>query len=263
VIVKTFSLNTDTSKPEKTRRLETRLWLHSPRGWDGYTYLWNEEQTDATLLGEDSFVREFEIQTPDGAKKQEWYFPSRSDCHACHTHNAGFVLGLNTRQTNRPDSFTKSASVAPSGNQLDRFSQMGMFAKHTPPAEGLEAFPDWERAIERKPGGDDSKETLERLSRAYLDVNCALCHSPGGFGTAQGSKADLNFHRSMEQAFPPPPKGAAGVKRFLVKGSPERSEMIEHMEARKRKEQMPPLATNIPDKQAIEVISRWIEKLAE
>ncbi|MDB5385126.1 MAG: hypothetical protein JWM11_772, partial [Planctomycetaceae bacterium] len=39
VIVKTFSLETDKSDPSKRRRIETRLWLQSSRGWEGYTYL--------------------------------------------------------------------------------------------------------------------------------------------------------------------------------------------------------------------------------
>lgn len=245
VIVKTFSLPTDTQDLAKRRRLETRLWIHSPRGWDGVTYMWNEEQSEANLLADWPLTREFEIQTPEGPKKQDWYFPSRSDCHACHTEKASFVLGLNTRQLNRNDTFAHGES-----SQIDRFARLGLFAKNSLPNErAWEAYPDWE----------DSKASLEDRARAYLDVNCALCHKPGAFGMAGGSQADLDYHRSFREAFPE--VSAPNGKPWVVKGLPEKSRLIQRMQARHSKEQMPPLATNIPDTQAIELISRWIQSL--
>jgi hypothetical protein len=80
VLVKTFLLNTDLDKPEEMRRLETRLLVHNPRGWEGYTYVWNEEQDEANLLADWPLTRTFDIKTANGPVKREWYFPSRSDC---------------------------------------------------------------------------------------------------------------------------------------------------------------------------------------
>ncbi|MDB5341386.1 MAG: yliI, partial [Planctomycetaceae bacterium] len=136
VIVKTFSLQTDKTDPEKRQRIETRLWLNSPRGWEGYTYLWNPEQTEATLLGDWPFRKDYPIQTAEGIVKQEWYFPSRSDCQACHSHNIGFVLGWNTRNLNR---------LGGHENQIDRFKSLDLF-KNPPdgPTNKLEAYPRWE-----------------------------------------------------------------------------------------------------------------------
>jgi len=247
VVVKTFFLHTDSDDPEKKRRLETRLWLQSSRGWEGYTYLWNDEQTEANLLADWPFSKEYEIKTPQGPVKQEWYFPSRSDCQACHTHNAGFVLGLNTRQLNREESFGDTKE-----NQLERFHRLKLFTQRLArPVAELEAFPDW----------DDKQASLEKRARAYLDVNCALCHSPGGFGTAGGSIANLDFHQSFEHAFAAPPKSAPDAKRWIMPGHPEDSQLIQRMKSRHPKDQMPPLATNRPDVEALEVLGRWIQEM--
>ncbi|MCH2580814.1 MAG: hypothetical protein MK133_06405, partial [Planctomycetes bacterium] len=162
VMVKTFSFG-------EGRRLETRLLVHSDRGWDGYTYLWNEERTEAQLL--DSAVRRSYKTGKD--ETQEWYYPSRSDCNSCHTKTAGFVLGLNTRQLHRDHHSGKEDA-----NQLAVLSKLGVFDSKIGKPADHPAYPDWDAK-----GGDAAA-----LARAYLDVNCSVCHAPGGTGVA---KADL------------------------------------------------------------------------
>ena len=60
VIVKTFSLELEAGNPDSRHRVETRLLHHEALGgteevgdqyWKGYSYVWNEDQTDATLVG--------------------------------------------------------------------------------------------------------------------------------------------------------------------------------------------------------------------
>jgi len=245
VIVKTFFLHTDTANPEKMRRLETRLWLQNPRGWEGYTYLWNDEQTEANLLADWPLQKEYQIKTPHGPVKREWYFPSRSDCQACHTHNVGFVLGLNTRQLNRLENVADAKE-----NQIEKFKRLKLFTQpFLKSAAKLESYPDW----------DNKLASLESRARAYLDVNCALCHSPGGFGTAGGSKANLDFHNSFEKAFAVPPQSAPDAKRWITPGHPEDSQLIQRMKSRNPKDQMPPLATQQPDREALDVLELWIK----
>src|SRR5690606_38104290 len=103
VLVKTFSIETKEGDPSSRRRLETRLMTlqSGPEGreqWAGYTYIWNEQQTDAELLGKESRTETYAVQTASGEQRKEWYYPSRTDCMICHNEKAGFVLGLNTRQ---------------------------------------------------------------------------------------------------------------------------------------------------------------------
>ena len=54
---------------------------HDDGDWGGYSYEWNDAQTDATLLPSS--------KTKDLGDGQSWYFPSRTDCLRCHTHGGG------------------------------------------------------------------------------------------------------------------------------------------------------------------------------
>ena len=53
--------------------------------------------SDAELLAE-GLTEEIDL----GDRKLTWTYPRRKDCLTCHTANAGFVLGVNTRQLNHP-----------------------------------------------------------------------------------------------------------------------------------------------------------------
>src|SRR5688572_7183436 len=94
----------DRSSPASRRRIETRYLVKQQNEWVGYSYRWNEAQTDATLVEAAGRTEEFTIRdpaAPGGSRKQSWYYPSRADCMVCHSRAASYVLGLNTIQMNR------------------------------------------------------------------------------------------------------------------------------------------------------------------
>ena len=178
--------------------------------------------------------------TPNGPETRKWYFPSRSDCIACHTHSVGFALGWNTRQLNR--------SYLHGENQLTAFERLGLFNDALPAKPvALEKYPDWEK----KTG------PVATLARAYLDANCAMCHSPGGPGNAQGSRAQLDFHRTLAEAV----GGEKTNPPWVTAGQPAHSRALQRMSSREPKEQMPPLATHRVDEEAIALLKRWIKEL--
>ncbi|HEY7428943.1 MAG TPA: PQQ-dependent sugar dehydrogenase, partial [Gemmataceae bacterium] len=117
VVVKTFALEMEKGNPKSRKRLETRI-LHfqqldgseevGDQYWRGYTYVWNDEQTDAVLLDAAGLDRVYTIQdkdAPDGKRRQTWHFPSRAECTLCHTMPAKFVLGVNTLQLNKDQDY--------------------------------------------------------------------------------------------------------------------------------------------------------------
>jgi len=253
VAVKTFSLATakgvEDGASKSTQRLETRLLVHSPRGWDGYTYLWNDEQTEATLL-DSSLTKRYRVHTPTGVIDQEWYFPSRSDCKACHTQIRKVLLGLNTRQLNRINDYGDKRE-----NQIAALDRLGVFTeKLTKKPETMVSFPDW---------GSPAAST-ESLARAYLDVNCAICHAPGGTGLSvsdmrfQVPLADTQLIGRKTGRLSIGPPGAEVVD----PGSPERSELLLRVR-RRGAGQMPTLASNLIDHEAVKILSRWIEDMKE
>lgn len=252
VLVKTFHLETTRGDPATRQRLETRLLVNSPYGWEGYTYLWNEEQTDA-FLSDVARTESFEIETDAGTTTQHWYFPGRSDCKACHTAAGGFALSPNTRQLNRDHDYGDGPV-----NQLAALESLGIFSEPLPAdVSELEAYPDWTQ--------ESAASENERLVRAYLDVNCAFCHAPGGPGNAP---IDLRYHTPIAQmglvGFTPRGTRTSSAREpasFLVSpGRPRDSELLLRMELR-GPGQMPVLASAVPDADALKRIADWIAQL--
>jgi glucose/arabinose dehydrogenase/mono/diheme cytochrome c family protein len=104
VLVKTFSLNLLEGDASSRRRIETRLLTKQNGQWQGYSYLWNDEQTDADLVPAAGIDRIYEIRDLDklgGPRKQTWHYPSRAECMVCHSRAANWVLGLTEMQMNK------------------------------------------------------------------------------------------------------------------------------------------------------------------
>lgn len=265
VLVKTFWMHHDRVRMEQPRRLETRLMVHAPEGWAGYTYVYDEEGKDAILLG-DGMVRPIEVETAEGKVSQPYYFPSRDDCMTCHTKAEGFVLGLNTRQMNRTLRCGEEAA-----NQVELWSKLGAFKE--PPKQDvkqLDAFPDWgfgnwDRSG-RHPSGSAPKSPpkgeKEVLARAWLEVNCVSCHQPNGI--AAGNR-DFRFQTPLEKLNvvdqqPGQKRRLPSSWRLVKPGHPEKSDLFWRISLRGER-QMPPLATRLSDEDAIQIMKEWIERL--
>jgi len=77
VLVKTFLLDLEEKNPASRRRLETRLLTKQWGQWAGYTYRWNDEQTEAFLVEGGGRDETFTIRTAAGeTRKQAWHYPA-------------------------------------------------------------------------------------------------------------------------------------------------------------------------------------------
>jgi glucose/arabinose dehydrogenase len=104
VLVQTLSLEHEVGNPASRQRLETRLLTRPNNQWVGYSYRWDENQSDAVLVPKNGGQSEFEIQdrrAPNGIRRQVWHYPSRAECLACHSRAVNFVLGLTELQMNK------------------------------------------------------------------------------------------------------------------------------------------------------------------
>lgn len=91
------------------RRVETRLLVQQAQDdWVGYSYAWNENGTDADLV-----LGGRAAPLPGG---KSWYFPSMTDCNACHTPAAGYTLGIEARQLD--DAAKQKLGVASSASRF-------------------------------------------------------------------------------------------------------------------------------------------------
>ncbi|WP_081614418.1 PQQ-dependent sugar dehydrogenase [Novipirellula maiorica] len=238
-----------TNKDQPIRRLETRLWVHGKNGWDGYTYVWNEEQSDASLI-ELPEPRPLEVHTEQGSDQRLWHFLTNEQCNVCHSKANGFVLGLNTLQMNR---------IEPDGvsNQIDRLERLGVFRNPLPlPPSTLPSFADW----------GSRSGSIKEMARAYLAVNCAVCHVRDRLGITQ---IDLRFTTPLAETKlvgirprRPKSKRSAARESLIEPGHPEDSELLRRIEA-EDEDRMPPLGRSMSDSEAAEVISAWIRGMRD
>jgi len=261
VAVKTFALDMEKGNPKSRKRLETRILHFQQLGgseevgdqyWRGYTYLWNDEQTDAILLDATGLDRVYTIKdkaAPGGQRKQTWHFPSRAECTLCHTMPAKFVLGVNTLQLNKDHDYG-GGRIA---NQLRTFEHLGLFAAPLPaPPEKLPRLVNYE----------DAKLDINLRARSYLHANCSHCHMKWGGGNAEFQLLATLPLKDTGAAGTRTAHGDFGLKdpRVIARGEPERS-MILHRMKLNGLGRMPHVASSVVDDDAVRLVHDWIKQL--
>jgi uncharacterized repeat protein (TIGR03806 family) len=263
VVVKTFFLDLEPGNPKSRRRLETRLLHFEKFGgteeygdqyWRGYTYVWNDEQTDAMLLDSAGQDRTFTIKdakAPGGQRQQVYHFPSRAECTLCHTMPAKYTLGVNTLQMNKDHDYG-NGRVA---NQLRTLEHIGLFTAPLPDApEKLPHLVNYE----------DERQDLNLRARSYLHSNCAHCHMKWGGGNAEFlllATLDLKDTGTINTK---PGQGTFDLPdpRILAPGDPDRS-MILHRMSKVGLGRMPHVASSVVDEKAVGMIREWIKRMGK
>jgi hypothetical protein len=270
--------------------IETRFLTKQGREWVGYSYRWNDEQTDATLVDKDGADDVFRVRAADGSiREQRWRFPSRTECMVCHSRAANFVLGLSTLQLNRAHDYGDAKL-----NQLELFERLGVLEvnwqseqhdalraelrkKHASEDEanaalveitatrGQRAAPlstllfQPASAYDKLPDPYHSPQPVAARARSYLHANCSQCHVEAGGGNAQ---MDLEFTTALDKMRVinvPPVHHQFNLPdaRLIAPGAPERSVLLHRMSHR-GEGKMPQLATNVVDAEAVELLRQWI-----
>ncbi len=231
VLVKHFRLG--------ARLAETRLFMRHPDGgWAGYTYQWNDAQTDATRVHGGLVTN---------IAGQDWIFPSEGECLFCHNAAAGFSLGLETAQLNGRYNYPQTGRTR---NQIVTLNSI--HALSPPIAGGVPAYAD----------PFDPAVPLEARARSYLHTNCSLCHRPGGPTPAF---MDLRHDTPLAATGAcdvAPTLGDLGIAdaRIIAPGEAGRSELLSRL-SRRDFYGMPPVASLQPDLEGVNLIRDWIESL--
>lgn len=298
VLVKSFALEMEEGNPRSRKWIETRFMTRQEGEWVGYSYVWNDDQTDATLVEAKGLDRDFSVrvrrsaQYPDGVRKQTWRYPSRAECMTCHSRAANFVLGLTTLQMNREHDYGRVRD-----NQLRVLEHLGALRTDYPGeareqvrargrAKGLSEakleewvakqtsssgqrqasasalLPQDPEKYPRLADPYNRKVDLDLRARSYLHSNCSSCHVEAGGGNAQ---MELEFTTPAERmrllnAKPVHHTFELPDARLVAPGSPERSVLLHRVSNRERGH-MPPLATSRVDEPAARMLADWIRSL--
>jgi len=228
-LIKTFAFGEGAER----RLIETRVLLHRAGGWEALPYRWNDEQTEAVLAlagGRTPAV------TPEG-ETISYRIPNKNQCKECH--------GL-------------EGAVVPIGPKTRNMDAGWLDAVMGAVPEGADSMPLWE---------DRAQAPVEAAARAYLDVNCAHCHRPGG--AASNSGLDLRWEQRDPQAFGvfkrpvAAGRGSGGHEFGVVPGDPEASILVHRMDSTEPGIAMPDLGKATVDREGLGVVARWIEGMAK
>ncbi|WP_086608418.1 SO2930 family diheme c-type cytochrome [Erythrobacter donghaensis] len=231
-IIKTFAFG----EGDARRLIETRVLLHRADGWVALPYRWNAEQTDASLALAGGRV---DLVTPAG-EAISYAIPNKNQCKSCHGKDEQVI------------------PIGPKARNLSAewFAQMveSRAIDRVPDSAGI--LPDW---------STHASGPAAPLARAYLDVNCAHCHQPGG--GASNSGLDLRWEQSDAHAigiFKRPVaagRGAGGHEFSIVPGQPDTSILLYRMDSAEPGVAMPELGKASVDKDGVAVVRRWIAEM--
>jgi uncharacterized repeat protein (TIGR03806 family) len=253
VLVKTFSYPADARWPERGRRLvETRLMVHDEVGWTGAAYVWNEEQTDATLKIAGAEVPVDWVDAEGYCRSIKYLVPDMNQCKNCHRDTTGAVapIGIKSRHLNRPYDYADGAE-----NQLRHWAGLGKL-KGAPDPAAVAALPRW----------DDATLAIADRALAYLEMNCAHCHNPAGLAShtrldLRWSQTDPELRGVMKK---PTTAGNAARGRYfaIVPGDAADSFLLHRITSTRPDVRMPPMGRTVAHEEGAAVIEEWIESLS-
>ena len=241
-IAKTFGYPHDARDPGAGERLlETRIELRKADGWYGYSYIWNDRQSDAELALGGGVIEASWIGEDGEPLSNRYQVPNANQCLSCHAQNVKYEpLGPTARNLNRPD------------GQLNDW----ITARH------VTGSPDAADRPRLAAYTDSHSGTLDDRARAWLEVNCAHCHNPQG--TARTSGLDLRVVQNDPAKFGvwkspvATGRGSGGHSYDIVPGRPDASILMHRIESEEPGVRMPNLSRNMIHDESARLIRDWI-----
>lgn len=213
--------------PATQQRIETQILHFDGETWNGYSYRWNDQSTDAELVAADG--AEFNVQ------KQPWRIHGRAECARCHNNWSGFALGF------EPDQLTSISGKKPSESAT------------------LFDGPFLDRLKSHLVSSHDDKADLETRARSWLHANCAHCHRRHGGGSVP---LMVNFDVPTAETMllnEKPTRGDLALPdaRVISSGKPAQSVLIARM-ARSGNGHMPMIGARETDPHGFQLLWDWI-----
>lgn len=246
VLIKNFYYPADFRNEDKGRViLETRLLVHADEGWQAYPYIWDEKQSEAFYdpAGE---TRQVKYTNKSGKKITTTYvIPNKNQCKGCHLNGKALIpLGLSARQLNSGGDHAS--------NVLIRWQEEGIL-EGVPPLKSVPAGIVWDNT---------ASGTLNDRARAYLDANCAHCHSKNGSANTSGLFLDV-YEKNLTHlgVFKSPVaagRGAGDMKFDIVPGAPDKSILVYRMSTNDPAIAMPEIGREQVHREGLALIEEWI-----
>ncbi len=248
IIIKNFSY---INEQRQKVLIETRLLVKDPadHAWKVMNYLWNDAQTDAMRHIRGAKLPITLIDNAGNKHTTDYMVPNTNDCKRCHNNSSKLMpIGPKARNLN----FVR---LGDSINQLAKWVSLDRMV-NMPDLKNVPQLPVWT---------DENKFSLEQRARAYLDVNCAHCHTKGGDAYNTGLFLDYDVkipsHLGIGKAPVSAGGGAGGLDFDVVPGDAKHSILLYRMNSVEPGTAMPELARSIIHKEGVDLIRQWINSM--
>ena len=253
VITKSFGFPADfrvANAPVKW--IETRVLVHRTAGWKGTTYRWDDAQQNATIEPGGEVLDFTFIDTNGKTQAPHYLVPSQAQCPTCHAdHGSVITLGPWADQLNRDLTYPDGTNE----NELTHWSRIGI----------LEGAPSPTQTPVLPAAFDPTSGDVASRARAYLQANCAYCHSDGGEARTTGLDLTYDETGSMQLGVCKMPVAAGmaseGYSYDVVPGHPEQSILVHRMQSTAPAIAMPEIGRSLEHTEAVQLVSDWIASM--
>lgn len=253
VIIKNFFYYADFRDSSSAKRiLETRLLMKQGGEWNAETYVWNDEQTEATRFIAGKFIPVSWIDENGVSQSVSYQVPNKNECKGCHEYSNGLIpIGPKARHLNKDYAYLDGTTA----NQLDYLASKSMLAGSPGPGAAPK-LPVW---------NDPTDGTTDNRARAYLDINCGHCHNPNGPANNSGLNLEYHVTNPAEWGVCKSPiaagNGSGGRLYDILPGNPDGSILVYRMEVNDADIRMPELGRSIEHEDAVALIRQWITEM--
>lgn len=213
--------------------------------WVFANYIWNEDQTNA-VLNMNGGYKSLSWNENSEEKSVNYRIPSAAECLVCHKkNNAAMPIGTKPQNLNLNFSYPEGNK-----NQLQKLIEAGYLEDDIP--TNLAETIMWE----------DASASLEKRARAYLDVNCAHCHSAGGHCDYVPIKLNLSEEDLYNSGVCMEPVTYFPGGPFVINsGNAHASEMYLRMNSNAVDVMMPIMGRSMIHEEGVQLIEDWINSI--
>lgn len=246
IIVKNFFY--DNVLPSNSRRiLETRMLIRTSDGWEFADYVWNDEQTEATMDLDGSNV-DVMWELNGETRSVNYRIPNVVECQTCHkTGDTSIPIGPKPQNLNKIFTYSDGTTA----NQLQKWLDEGY----------LQSFPN---SINTLVDWEDTSAPIKERVRSYAEVNCAHCHIDEGHCSYRPIRLDYVSSTSDENlgiCVVPDEDLGSGLSHIIKPGNIGRSTLFFRLNTTAEEIRMPLLGRTLIHDEAITLIEEFINQL--
>ena len=242
----------------KYHMVETRILQREADGnWIANTYIWNAEQTSASLRRIGLTVKG-SLRDPANGQVTAFDYgvPNARQCQSCHAVNA--TVGQAGIEPIGPKAKHLNMDYGYAAGSMNQLKKLGTIATWKDLPADL-------AGIGRTANYADAKaHGVEERARAYVDINCAHCHHRLGDARQSGlflSPDASGSHLGLCKQHVAAGSGGANLTFDIVPGKPDQSLLVTRMEATSGQAMMPRMGRSLADKEGIALMRAWVSSM--